>query len=149
MKNKKIYIKGNLSRQEDVISELLKLGAKNAFAYYGNVEFNYYYIDKRNTIRHTEDVGLLHDAGYKELILPPQCDILPFSSSEDVAKACLEHGTEVRNKCSCSLFEIERIISFIKAHHTDEEAYRHLVEFYEFGDGTPCGRVVERKRNQL
>lgn len=142
--NLKIYIKGNSSRGWDVIHELTKRGASNPRDLFGDVSFNYYYIDKNKNIRTVEDVDLLKASGYEEIKLPPPYDILPFSSSEELKKACQEHGNMVRNRCGINLFEIGRIISLINLYHSEEEVYKHLVEFYEFEDGTPCGVVREK-----
>jgi len=145
MKTPKVYIRGNSERGFDVIKELVKLGANNAHDHYGDICFNYYYIDSENNIRAVEDVNLLKSSGYREVLLPPPCRIVPFSSSDELKKACDEHGSLVRNKKGISLFDIGRIISLIKAYHTDEEAFGHLMEFYEFEDGSPCGVVIENK----
>jgi len=144
MKTPKVYIRGNSERGLEVINELTKLGANNTYDHYGDVNFNYYYIDKQNRIRTVEDVNLLKDSGYREIQLP-QNNLLPFSSKEELDMACQEHGNMIRNKCGVHLFDIERIIYLAKSYHTDEETYRHLLEFYEFNDGTPCGVVVQKQ----
>lgn len=143
--NLKIYIKGNSSRGWDVIHELTKRGASNPCDHFGDVSFNYYYIDNNKNIRAVEDVDLLKGSGYVETELPPPYNIVPFSSSEEIQRACHEHGNMVRNRCGISLFEISRIISLINLYHSEEEVYRHLVNFYKFEDGTPCGVVVEKR----
>lgn len=145
MKSQKAYIKGNSERGLEVIEELTKLGAYNIYDHYGDVDFIYYYIDCQDNIRSVEDVNLLKGLGYKEIKLP-QKDVFPFSSSDELEKACQEHGNMVRNKCGISLFDIGRIISLIGSYHSDEETYRHLLDFYEFHDGTPCGIVVRKQQ---
>ena len=146
--NNKVYIQqGDSSRGKDIINELIKYGAKSTsvLCSSNNASDYYYYIDKKNNIRITDDIELLKDAGYKMIPLPPTCDILPFKSSDELKKACQLHGNMVRNKCGYSLFDIDRIIKLIKAYHS-EEVFKHLVEFYEFEDETPCGLVIKKQQ---
>ena len=143
MKTEKVYIKGSPTNGKDIINELVKHGAKSTSVLCGHSpSAYYYYIDKRGNIRTTDDIDLLDDAGYK-MISAPSNIVLPYQSKDDLNEACSIHGKLVRNKCGYSLFDIDRIISLIKSHHLESEVYKHLSQYYEFEDGTPCGKLIE------
>ena len=145
MKAEKIFIKGNSAKGKDIIDELVQQGAKSSLALCGDGKSSYYYyIDRKGNIRITDDYDLLDDAGYKEISVSPSDYIFPFTSNDEMEEACKVHGYKVRNKCGCSLFDINRIMSLIGSYHSEQERYKHLAEHYEFEDGTPCG-VISNK----
>lgn len=141
--NQKVYIRGNRLRSCDVIRKLVIQGAtSNPFKYFGDESTSYYYINKHGEIMMCYDEELLKDAGYEEIRLPAKDSVIPFTSIDDMENTCHEHGYDVRNKNGTSLFNINRIVSLIRANHTDEETFMHLARYYEFADGTPCGNMV-------
>lgn len=145
MKAEKIFIKGDSAKGKDIINELVQHGAKSSLALCGDRKSNYYYyIDRKGNIRITDDYDLLDDAGYKEISIPSD-SILPFPSNEALDEACKVHGYMVCSKYGYALFDIKRIMSLIGSYHSEQERYKHLAEYYEFEDGTPCG-VISKKQ---